>query len=278
VEPHTKRRSHQIKDPIADFLFEYYSFRPSYLRKWSPGFGVVLEGAAAAEFAEREHFERVDEGVTLRLDKTSERFASRTRWIHDMLCASAERPALYGCFGLHEWAMLYRSPQPRHDAVQLRVTQAELADVVEKGPLNCTHFDAFRFFTPEASPMNAKLLSRDDMTLTEQTGCLHANMDVYRWAFKRYPWIQSELILDAFELALDIRHLDMAASPYDLAELGVEPVRIEEAEGRQRYLEEQKQFSDRARPLRAALIEQYQRVLDGLEDLHPSFANTPASS
>jgi hypothetical protein len=259
---------------VADFLFEYYAFRPSYLRKWSPGYGVVLEGESASEFEQREHFGAVDGGVALRLEKTSERFAKRTAWIHDMLCAAANRPALYGCFGLHEWAMLYRSPLPRHDSVQLRVSADQLAEIVEKGPLNCTHFDAFRFFTPEAAPLNARSLSRDDMSTTEQTGCLHVNMDIYRWAFKRYPWVPSELILDAFELALEIRHLDMAASPYDLSESGIEPVRVEEPEGRQRYLEGQKRFNERAMPLREALISAYSRVLKGIADLHHGFANT----
>ena len=26
-----------------DFLFEYYRFRPSWLKKWSPGFNAALE-------------------------------------------------------------------------------------------------------------------------------------------------------------------------------------------------------------------------------------------
>ena len=42
-------------------------------------------------------------------------------------------------------------------------------------------------------------------------------------------WCPSELVADCFELAWDIRELDMRASPYDFSDLGFEPVRIETA-------------------------------------------------
>ena len=34
-----------MKHPVHDFLFTYYSFRPAQLRRWSPGYGVVLADA-----------------------------------------------------------------------------------------------------------------------------------------------------------------------------------------------------------------------------------------
>ena len=278
VEPHLVRRSHHKADPVYDFLFEYYSFRPSYLRKWSPGFGVTLENATIIDFPQQDNFVATPEGLTLGVHRIEPHFADRTRWIRDMLIATQERPAHFGCFGLHEWAMLYRTTDPRHAHVKLRVSPSELATVVENGPMNCTHFDAFRFFTPQAKPLNAKPLTRDDMNLSEQRGCLHANMDVYRWAFKRYPWISSNLIMDAFELAMEIRLLDMAASPYDLLEEGVKPVRIETLDGRSEYLEQQKSFSDRAYHLRATLIEAYDGLLKALYPTEESFANNPMSS
>lgn len=37
-----------------------------------------------------------------------------------------------------------------------------------------------------------------------------------RWAFKLYPLLSSELLLDALQVALEARELDMRASPYDL--------------------------------------------------------------
>lgn len=96
----------------------------------------------------------------------------------------------------------------------------------------------------------------------EQPGCVHANMDLYKWAAKSMPWIGSELLLDCFELALELRDLDMRASPYDLAAWGREPVRIETAEGRRVYEIEQRRLAEKAAPLRERLIE----GLDQLEE------------
>src|SRR5207253_7220903 len=45
VEDRTRRAGRGEKHPVYDFLFEYYSFRPSYLARWSPGVGVRLERA-----------------------------------------------------------------------------------------------------------------------------------------------------------------------------------------------------------------------------------------
>jgi hypothetical protein len=39
-------------------------------------------------------------------------------------------------------------------------------------------------------------------------------------------------VVGRFRLARDVRELDMRASPYDLADLGYPPVRIETPEGR----------------------------------------------
>ncbi len=69
------------------------------------------------------------------------------------------------------------------------------------------------------------------------------------------PAVGSDLALDAFELAREIRELDMRASPYDLRALGYEPVRIETPEGKAQYVEEQRRFSERSQALRARLVE-----------------------
>ena len=55
-------------------------------------------------------------------------------------------------------------------------------------------------------------------------------MDLYKWAYKFYPWTPSDLIADAFELAVEIREIDMRASPYDLGVYGFEPITIEIAD------------------------------------------------
>jgi hypothetical protein len=79
-------------------------------------------------------------------------------------------------------------------------------------------------------------------------------MDVYKWAFKLTPLVPSELVADAFDLAREIRVLDMEASPYDLRELGYEPVPIETAEGKASYLERQSAFAERSNALRRRLL------------------------
>jgi hypothetical protein len=79
-------------------------------------------------------------------------------------------------------------------------------------------------------------------------------MDLYKFAYKLSPLTSAELVADCFALARDIRALDMRASPYDLADLGYPPVRIETADGRAEYGAAQRTFAGRAAPLRAQLI------------------------
>ena len=58
----------------------------------------------------------------------------------------------------------------------------------------------------------------------------------------------------AAEGLADVRELDMQASPYDLAELGYEPVPIETPDGRAEYVRRQAAFAERARLLRERLV------------------------
>jgi hypothetical protein len=136
----------------------------------------------------------------------------------------------------------------------LRLGAAGTDRVVESHKISCTHFDAFRFFTTPARPLNVLQPTRESQPALEQGGCLHANMDLYKWAAKLVPFTPSALLLDCFELARDIRTLDMRASPYDLAPLGYEPIRIETSTGKAEYTATQRTFADRARPLRRQLV------------------------
>ena len=219
--------------PVEDFLFTYYSHRPAKLRRWSPGAGVELAGWP---------------GPQPWLDPAPD----RVRWILDVLERTAGRAPVFGCFGLHEWAMVYRD-ETRHD-VPLRLGPEGSAAVVEGQALVCTHHDAFRFFTPAARPRNAHQPRREDQLQLEQPGCLHANMDLYKWSFKLSPWVPAELVADCFDLARRIRVLDMCASPYDLSAYGFEPVRIETSEGRSAYQSQQRSFAREAAELRDRLL------------------------
>jgi hypothetical protein len=159
--------------------------------------------------------------------------------------------------------MVYRGKQVRHEkTLRLRLPQREIDALVESRPICCSHHDAFRFFADEARPFNRLqpgLASRIDH---EQPACLHANMDLYKWAAKAMPWVGSNLLLDCFELAVELRDLDMRASPYDLTAWGRPPVPIETPLGRREYETEQKRLADLAQPLRHKLIAQIRRTLD----------------
>jgi hypothetical protein len=253
---HRERADRGKPHPVEDFLFSYYSFRPTQLRRWHPGAGIALAGPAATERLDwREHVP-VDGAVTLDLDAFLARRGGAVRHVVDLLTATATRPAQLGCFGLHEWAMVYRqdAEQVRHAAHPLRLGGAGTDQVVEQHRIRCTHHDAFRFFTAAARPLNQLQPARTDQLELEQPGCLHATMDLYKWAYKLSPALPSELTLDCFRLARHTRELDMRASPYDLSELGYLPVRIETPDGKAEYVAAQRQIAEFGQLLRERLL------------------------
>ncbi|MFL6001611.1 MAG: hypothetical protein ACJ72P_02275, partial [Nocardioides sp.] len=108
----------------------------------------------------------------------------------------------------------------------------------------------------------------DDRAAYEQPGCLHATMDLYKHAFRLTPMICSGLVADAFELAWDIRITDMRAAPYDLSGITLDPtdqpwtpIRIETSDGKAEYVALQRQFSERAAPIRQRLMAECERLL-----------------
>lgn len=262
-DPYLERRSRGARHPVEDFLFTYYNQKPGRLLRWHPGAGVLLDGPAARERAGWKYY--VAEGDGVRVD--ARRFAEERREAIDfarlILARTAARPAQFGCFGLHEWAMAYRSAVNgiRHEYLQLRLGAAGTDDVVEAARIRCTHFDAFRFYTPEAVPLNELTPTRETQRDLEQPGCLHANMDLYKWAYKLTPLLPSGIVMDCFELSWRIRTMDMRASPYDLAEWGYEPIEIETAQGKAEYVRLQRGFADESQTLRARLLEHLDRAL-----------------
>lgn len=257
-----ERRSRQAGDPVMDFLFEYYAFRPSHLERWSPGLGVVLKGIDI--YSPPELSELAISGSEAWLDPAlfPDNRRESARWMLTLLENTSEAEPSFGCFGMHEWAMVYRAETVRHHSLPLRMPVEELAAFVESRPMVCTHFDAYRFFSEDARPMNKFDLSRERMPQNEQPGCLHTNMDLYKWGFKLYPWISSDTIRKAFELAVETRVVDMKASPYDLREFGLEPIKIETEQGRMEYLEKQKEIYRKSRPVREQLIGEYRFILN----------------
>ncbi len=256
--PHRDRRRRGASHPVLDFLFTYYSHRPAQLEQWHPGPGVALRDADAFLDVPG-HARRPDGTVALDPAALPPRHRTTAAFVRRLLVATAARPPRLGCFGLHEWAMVYRAAQdgatPRHAAVPLRLGAAGTDAVVESLPVHCTHHDAYRFFTPAARPRNAVAPARADQVAFEQPGCLHATMDLYKWAYKLAPATPGELLADCLALAADVRELDMRASPYDLADLGHPPVRIETPAGRAEYARAQAGFARRAAPLRDRLVD-----------------------
>lgn len=257
IQDRTERAGVAEKHPVYDFLFTYYSFRPAHLFRWSPGTNVTLEDAQYEELDWPEDFILSDRGYVI----PSHLFPTHRRnylaWALRYLTKTGQRPATFHCYGLHEWAMLYNPDNIRHSHVPLRISLDTIADVVNESQLRCTHYDAYRFFTPPAMPRNRTALDRQSTTHNDQPGCIHVTMDLYKFAFKIAPWCPSELIADAFLLAVAAREIDMRASPYDLQHYGLAPIPIEEAAGRLEYIQAQQQLSEAAKPLRERLLAVY---------------------
>lgn len=253
--------------PVEDFLFRYYPFPIALLELWQPEAGISLRfldiEALPARFLGKRY--RIDGGVCgLDLGRISEKERERLSWIHSLLVATQSHIPNFACHGLHEWAMVYRAEEVRHSSLApLRLPQEEIDCLVESRSITCSHHDAFRFFSKQALPLNRIQPTLDTRHENEQPGCIHANMDLYKWAAKSMPWIGSDLLLETFRLAVRLRDLDMRASPYDLSAWGVVPVKIETAEGRREYEAEQRKLAELARGLRERLISSLERVLAG---------------
>lgn len=258
---HRGRRLRGEQHPIEDFLFTYYPFKPAELRRWHPGAGVELADAAGRGDW---RYYLADAAGTATVDLVAF-FAKRAQtvdYVERLLAATLEHTPQFGCFGLHEWAMVYRlTPEEiRHTRLPLRIGHDATDAVVESHPIGCSHFDAYRFFTPAAAPLNRLAPTRENQPAFEQSGCLHAGMDIYKWVTKLGPVVPGELLLDAFEFARDIRFVDMRASPYDVrgyvdsGGIPLEAIAIETPAGKREYVAHQRGFAERGNALRVRVL------------------------
>lgn len=268
VEPHLTRRTQGIQHPIDDFLWDYYPFSPGRFSLWNPGVnlrlldyrhddgelpnGWQLNADGSAGFAAN----RLPE-------KTQQRLTQELTWVSRLLQGTTERKPGFGCFGLHEWAMVLgqADEERRHANWPMRVTGEKVRQTIHDIGLRCTHFDAWRFFTDEALPLNPLQHSRASQPDNDQAGCLHANMDLYKWCMRLQPLVPSTLVVQCFDLSVRIRQLDMASSPYDFEALGIEPIRVETSEGRAQFAQAQREFSISANTLRTVLLHEMSEVL-----------------
>ena len=260
--PMRARKSRGEKHPVYDFLHTYYSFPLGRLERWHPGIGVSLEVDQSVDFPEK-YYQVEDETAWIDPKKLTPKGRERIHWIHRLLTLTQSRPPNLACHGLHEWAMVYSGSDIRHrESAPLRLPQAEIDALVSSRPLCCSHFDAFRFFAPDTIPLNRFSPTLHTREEHEQPGCIHANMDLYKWAYKSSPWISSDLLRKALFFAIDARVIDMRASPYDLTGYGYSPIPIETPEGRRGYENAQSELYRRGLKLRQELIDSLTLVLE----------------
>ena len=272
--PRKQRKVTGEREPVLDFLFEYYPYSPAKLEQWFPGFGWDIE---VNEDFNAEHSAFIRTGDTFTIDPDYiNKHRRRIEFVIELLTGIGSRSASFNCFGLHEWAMVYQSPvnEIRHPD-PLRLSPQQIADTVEQVGLRCTHIDAFRFFTPDAAPLNANeagvIPTRENQTQLDQRGCLHANMDLYKYCMWLQPLVPGDLVLDCFELAVRTRTVDMQASPYDLTDYNYTPIPIETKAGRGEYVEWQREIATQAEPLRERLKETLMRAIEP----EPTESSTP---
>lgn len=287
-----KVQRHAVREhPIYNFLHRYYRYSTSDLLAYSPGLNVTLSCAAEDDIHVREwlhprflyrdtkHNTASYSLEILRKSLTADKRLGREDLKHSLnvLISSNSRPPFFGCFGYHEWAMLYSGGEParqnngpgamkKHQNLQLRLSQKQIDDVVESGPIRCTHYDAWRFFQPRAQTFNvANPLTRQNQSQYEQPGCIHANMDLFKYAYHLYPIVSSSLLHRALDIAIAARKMDMRASPYDCSEFEEcqdGPILVETKEGRAQYIREQESLFRAAAPVRQELMQLYSAVLN----------------
>jgi len=261
--PYRRRKASHQQHPVLDFLFTYYPFSLGKLEQWHPGYGIQLEcDKKRPERYQTRHYQQLEDIVSLSTDALVDKEVARLEWIHNLLCLTQTRTANFACHGLHEWAMVYQGQDIRHrESTPLRLSQDKIDHLVSTRTITCSHFDAYRFFSPGALTLNKLKPTLDGRQDSEQCGCLHTNMDLYKWASKCMPWVGSDLHWQCFQLALKARELDMRASPYDLGSYGYEPVKIETPEGRAEYETHQREISQLSRPLRQSIIDMLAQVI-----------------
>lgn len=257
---HLQRRQRGTPHPVVDFLFTYYRTSVGTIRRWHPGPGVILENAHHEARTEWRHYRQASlhgrRGLMVDAESVVARSGPRIQRAREIVEATTTRAGATGCFGLHEWAMLYRTgaDETRHDHVPLRIPRQIVDDVVESSRLRCTHFDAFRFFTEPAEPLNELRLTRAGKADHEQPACLHAGMDIYAHAALMEAGAPGELLLDALRAAFDAREVDMRSSPYDLSEWGLTPIPVETARGRTEFVAFQRRWISLTQALRSRLL------------------------
>ena len=247
VEPHLARRRAGETHPVHDFLFTYYSFSPAKLLDWQPGWP---ESGSAELLAKR----RALVASTLELLRAT---AART----------PRRSAASGCTS-GRWCT--GADETRHP-VPLRLGAAGTDEVVESHRIACSHFDAFRFFTPSArAAQHAPARPRRPVGVraaglpARHHGPLQARLPALA-AGRLRP--RGRLLRARLGRA---RPSTCAPRRTTSPTSALEPIRIETPEGKQEYAARQRAFAERAAPLRERLI----TVCEQLQERPPDSPQT----
>lgn len=268
--------------PVFNFLRSYYFVRTANdikkkLLRWSPGALALLAperylpAKTISESLPGLDLEVVEDNAGLSFARVRMTKASfdNLRFSQGVLEATTTNAPILNCYGMHEWAMLYQEPNEeepfatKFQSLPRRVSQGTINETVRSQKVNCSHFDAMRFFAPSAKPYSKfDGLTREGSFTSENPACLHAQMDLLRHALKLGPLLSGEILVECLEIALEARSFDVAASPYDASQFGLESIPVETSEGRALYKSRQIQLAQRARPLRKALLDIIQTTLE----------------
>ncbi|MGO4435285.1 hypothetical protein AB4Y88_18955 [Paenarthrobacter sp. RAF9] len=166
ADPYLARRSAGKKHPVEDFLFTYYTQKPGQLLRWHPGQAVLLSGDRALERANWKFYRPAhdDELAAAGLPAGTPAVAfdrgsfladraEAVRFAGIILAGTAKRPAQFGCFGLHEWAMVYRQEkfELRHEYLKLRLSWRIRAMDMQASPYDLEEwgYPPIRIETPQ---------------------------------------------------------------------------------------------------------------------------------
>ena len=186
ADPYLARRSAGRKHPVEDFLFTYYTQKPGQLLRWHPGAGVVLSGPDAAERTGWKYYRTLDDGelaaaglpagtAAVTFDRGSfladrrEAVAVRRRSSCAAPLPGPPSSAASGCTN-GPWSTARTNSSCATNTCSCGSAPAGTDQVVEDNRIRCSHFDAFRFYTPDAIPLNSSTPSRENQRTMEQPG------------------------------------------------------------------------------------------------------------
>ena len=220
----------------------------------TPGTASHAGGESARRFLGRAGYGEHGSAVTV----THEHLVSRietVEFIADLLQSTAGRPARFNCFGLHEWAMVYRSARraPRSGSVAARAgghRRRGRIDAVALQPLRRLPVLHRAGGAPQRGTAEPRVAGRQRTAGVRARRDGHLQVGVQAGPAGRLRTASPT----ASNSPPTARELDMRASPYDLTGYGFAPIAVETPTGRAEYVRGQQDVADRAAPLRTRAV------------------------